>query len=156
MFPVRALAVAVAVAVALPAAAQPAPPPLPADPIAAIDGVWHDQRRKVDVTIRNGVVTITNFETGFNFGVLPYREGAVIARLKSGKDERGSYRYAGECVTGGYGGPGQQWVMADCGSFGPLLKPVVSGGKGTFRFGVGGLELYRSDIMTAEARAARK
>lgn len=141
--------------IALPALAQAAAkaPPLPADGLREIEGKWYDEHRKVEVTVSNGVATITDYQTGHDFGHVPYADGTVVARLSGGapRSDGRSYIFKGGCfmMSGG------KLMLDDCGRSGATLSPAVWDGKPTYRFNLAPFSLYRADVLGPGGLAAR-
>lgn len=137
-----------------PAAAQELS--LPADPLSHIEGEWHDQRKKVTVRVTNGRAVITSFETGWNFGHMPYAEGREIAVLTGGAaDSHRSFRFTGECLDlrSNMHPDGR---LIPCGPGAGLTAYRHSDGRVYYRLSLPQLDLYRrADISASEWNARR-
>ncbi|MDQ7813625.1 hypothetical protein [Brevundimonas sp.] len=134
----------------------PAPTELrtPADPLSYVEGDWYDVRRKIKVTVSEGTVTISEFDTESS---LPrqYRVGTVIGRLRAGRqDGERSYRFTGECIEPNFDGVSS--AMVNCFDLQQLTASRSPDGSVFNTLKVKLLELRRREAISEGEWAARR
>lgn len=108
----KTLLVAIAFFVSLAASANPMPTP-PAS-LSALDGTWHSENYKVDITVKDGVVTVSKMDsTHASPKHQRFAVGVVLARFTSSKPDAIYMRYFGECRES----MGNDYVMRPCNQF---------------------------------------
>lgn len=125
---------------------------VPSDPLAATSGDWYDTRMRVKVTVTAGVAKITEIETSRPLPP-PYKLGAIVGVLKSGKMEGGgrAYRFQGECIDP-YGV--NNAMMANCST--QMLSAYTDGKKVYMELKLWLLNLKRRQDFRPDEWAARR
>lgn len=94
------------------ASANPMPPP--PESLSALDGTWHSERYKMDITVKNGVATVSKMDsTHASPKHQRFAVGVVLARFTSSKPDAIYMRYFGECRES----MGNDYIMRPCNQF---------------------------------------
>ena len=113
---------------------------VPADPINHLDGVWHGEDRKVEISVKGGVATVTaNSSDDMYVKSLAMAPGTIIGRFTSfTQDGKRMLRLHGECWMSG-----SRPQLGDCGDFNAILDLSMSDSKQVNRLMINTIQFKR-------------